>query len=98
MVQFLVGFPAGEQRNLSIGMHMGDALPAGSRIGLFIAGSPAYFNDLPAIDLLGKVDPVIAKTPARSLVPGHNKWDYPYSLLVLRPDYIMPLNGGRPRR
>jgi len=96
MGQYLTGDTAPEQRNASTGLHMGSALPDGSRIGLFIAGSPAYFNDLPAIDLLGKVDPVVARSQAKALVPGHNKWDFAYSLGTLKPDYVMmmSLNSG----
>jgi len=96
MEQYLTGDPVIEQRNISTGLHMGTVLPAGSKVGLFIAGSPAYFNDLAGVDLLGKMDPVIARSPAKGLVPGHNKWDFAHSLGTLKPDYIMimTLNSG----
>jgi hypothetical protein len=89
MGQYLTGDPVVEQRNISTGLHMGDVLPTESKIALFIAGSPAYFNDLAGVDLLGKMDPVIARSPAKGLLPGHNKWDFAYSLGALKPDYIM---------
>jgi len=57
------------------------------------AGSLPYFSHRPAIDLLGKSDPVIARSPGHGFVPGHDKWDYEYSIGRLRPDVILQLNS-----
>ena len=65
-------------------------LPTGTSIGVFWAGVPAYF--LPGTrfhDLLGKSDAHIARTSAKWGMPGHNKWDYDYSLGQIRPDLII---------
>ncbi len=56
------------------------------------AGAPAYYSRHPMVDLLGKSDRVIAgKSPKGDLYPGHNKWDYLYSIGELRPDVVFQL-------
>jgi hypothetical protein len=64
------------------------------------AGNSVYFSDLKAIDIQGKVDPVIARQPIRrppkgddllSLQPGHLKWDYERSIAQGKPDVIEDL-------
>lgn len=66
-----------------------DATTADAIIATMWAGAPAYYSERPMIDLLGKSDPVIAAmTPVASFRPGHNKWDYDYSIRVLRPDVV----------
>ncbi len=58
------------------------------------AGSIPYFSGRTTIDLLGKNDPVIARMPAvytREFLPGHNKWDYQYSIVKLQPDVVVEL-------
>lgn len=57
------------------------------------AGSIPYFSERRAIDLLGKSDPVIARSHPRTDVfhPGHTKWDLEYSVGRLRPDLVAQL-------
>ena len=56
------------------------------------AGAPVYYSNRPAIDLLGKSDSYIASLPPQGpLHPGHNKWDYDYSINSLRPDVVREL-------
>ncbi|MEX2658830.1 MAG: hypothetical protein WD232_03960 [Acidimicrobiales bacterium] len=59
-------------------------------IAVVWAGALPYFSERPAVDLLGKSDPVIAHLPPRDvpLRPGHTKWDYDYSILALQPDVV----------
>jgi len=53
------------------------------------AGVPAYYTHRPMIDLLGKNDTKIAESaPHGEFFPGHNKWDYSYSIGQLQPDVI----------
>ncbi len=74
-----------------------------TRLGLFIARNTApeaviavhaagqipYYSGRTTIDLLGLNDPVIAKGPVTGpFYPGHDKWNYEYSILELRPDVI----------
>lgn len=57
------------------------------------AGAPGYYLDRQLIDLLGKSDSRIAKSRPASwpLYPGHNKWDYDYSIGEMRPDLVISL-------
>jgi hypothetical protein len=53
-------------------------------------GQVAYYSQRQTLDLLGVVDPVIARqAPRTAFRPGHNKWDYTYSLREQRPDVIV---------
>jgi hypothetical protein len=55
------------------------------------AGAIPYFSHRPTIDLLGKSDRVIAagaRQPGAGFEPGHDKWDYGYSIGQLRPDVV----------
>jgi len=53
------------------------------------AGVPAYYSHRTMLDLLGKNDTYIARTvPHGAFFPGHNKWDYNYSIGQLQPDVI----------
>jgi arabinofuranosyltransferase len=57
------------------------------------AGSVPYFTDRPAIDILGKSDPVIARSPVHDipLYPGHMRWDYAESIGARRPDLVVSM-------
>ena len=56
------------------------------------AGSPAYYSERSMIDLLGKSDrEITSKKPIGKIIPGHNKWDYDYSIGSLRPDVVFQL-------
>ena len=57
------------------------------------AGSPGYYLEGQIIDLLGKSDRTIAESEPASwpLYPGHNKWNYEYSIGELRPDIVIDL-------
>jgi len=56
------------------------------------AGAAPYFAGRRAIELLGKSDKVIAKSqPVAEFVPGHNKWNYAYSIGKLKPDLVIGL-------
>ena len=60
-----------------------------ARVAAHAAGQIPYYSERYTIDLLGKSDPVIAKgPPARSFIPGHNKWNYDYSIRQLKPDVV----------
>lgn len=69
------------------------------------AGAPSYFLTGKFVDYLGKSDPTVAKgalRPADSFAgsivdgilhfhPGHNKWDFDYSVREISPDIIVNL-------
>jgi arabinofuranosyltransferase len=54
------------------------------------AGSISYFSDRRTVDLLGKSDHVIAVERPRwhIFIPGHDKWDYDYSIGRMKPDVV----------
>ena len=56
------------------------------------AGAIPYFAHRRTVDLLGKNDRNLARLPERvSFFPGHNKWDYAYSIGRGQPDLILQL-------
>jgi hypothetical protein len=71
-----------------------------AKIAVTWAGITPYFADHFFIDLYGKCDKHVARTPGRywsgsrkglGYVPGHAKWDYAYSIGKLEPDVILQL-------
>jgi hypothetical protein len=66
------------------------ASPPGTRIAVVWAGAIPYFSRRPCIDLFGKSDPVVAQlAPRGPFVPGHDKWDFEYSLGRARPEVVV---------
>jgi hypothetical protein len=56
------------------------------------AGAIPYFAHRRTVDLLGKNDRYLAHLPERvTFFPGHNKWDYRYSIGRGKPDLILQL-------
>jgi hypothetical protein len=65
------------------------AIPNNALIAVTAAGVVPYFlPDHRFHDLLGKNDRHIARLAAHAGPPGHNKWDYEYSL-SLKPEVIV---------
>lgn len=72
-----------------------------AKIAVSWAGAPGYYSERYMIDLLGKSDRKIAHSePIRGLpagswnedfYPGHNKFDYAYSIGQLKPDIVVDL-------
>ena len=72
-----------------LGLHIKNNTEESAVIATHAAGQIPYYSNRRTIDLLGKSDSVIAKgLPATSFRPGHNKWNYEYSILILHPDLI----------
>ncbi len=68
-----------------------------ARIAYTWAGSMPYYADRFGIDLLGKMDAYIANSkPQIDFQPGHNKWDYTYSIDAHRPDIVLQLFRAKP--
>ncbi len=68
-----------------------------ARVAVVTAGIVPYFAERDTLDLLGKNDPLIAHSAAHlmpgmppfiAFYPGHNKWDYAYSIGELQPDVV----------
>jgi hypothetical protein len=58
-------------------------------IAVHAAGQIPYYSGRTTIDLLGLNDPVVARGPVTGpFYPGHDKWNYDYSIRQLQPDLI----------
>ena len=87
---------------MELGVWLSNNTREDATLGVFCAGSIPYFAHRTAIDFLGKMDRTIAKSEPRVALytgqtresrfyPGHNKWDYDYSIGKLQPDFIVQL-------
>lgn len=85
------GGPSDEFGMAQAGLALRQSTLPQTTIGVFWAGTLPYFAERPVVDMLGKNDEQLARLPARpgSHHPGHNKFDYRYSLGVLRPDLLV---------
>ena len=92
--------------NVVIGKKINQVAKQDAVIGLFWAGNLSYYIDRPVIDFLGKSDRFIAKNPpVREITesrynfsdfhPGHNKWNFQYSISNLSPDIIIRTWKGK---
>lgn len=64
-----------------LGLLIQATTPPDLRLAVAAAGATPYFAQRPTEDLLGKNDRHVAKLAPRGVFsPGHDKWDYEYSL------------------
>jgi hypothetical protein len=76
-------------RHIAMGQTLRDNTTPDAVVGLFGLGYTGYYSDRFIIDMLGKVDPHIARVksiPGRII--GHNKLDFDYVLSSRQPDYV----------
>jgi hypothetical protein len=86
-----------EARYARLGMLLNAATPPDFRIAVVAAGATPYFADRPTEDMLGKSDAVIAKEkPTGIFAPGHDKWDYHYTLGLRHPALVVELVDHTP--
>lgn len=62
--------------------------PSGEAIATRGVGAIAYFSAMPVIDVLGIVDPHIARVREQGTFPGHSKRDWPY-VLASKPAFLV---------
>ena len=76
-----------------IGLALGRIAHGRPTLAVGAGGTIPYWSTLPAVDLLGKSDAVVAAEPSRrsGFMPGHTKWDYRYSICRLRPTLVTQL-------
>lgn len=96
-------FVAGNDHYINSMLAIRKIVAPSARIAVTAAGTVPYFlGDQYVIDMLGKVDPVVAHGPLSvgvsiagipDLQPGHMKWNYAYSIGQLKPDLIVTLRG-----
>lgn len=88
-----------EDRNIYLlGEDISRVLKPTGKAAVLWAGGPIYYSKRGGIDLLGKNDKLVANEgPNRSVAPGvwnstfypgHNKWNYDYSIGTLKPDMV----------
>lgn len=76
-------------RRVRIGLSIAEHTSSAATIAVHAAGQIPYYSGRRTIDLLGLNDRVIARGPMTGpFYPGHDKWNYDYSILQLRPDLI----------
>jgi hypothetical protein len=76
--------------NVEIGLLLRLNLSPGSKVAEIWAGNSVYFSRARAVDLLGKCDKKVARLAGVPYgVPGHNKFDFEYSLGELKPDIVV---------
>jgi hypothetical protein len=76
-------------RRVKVGLSVAKYSSNAATIAVHAAGQIPYYSDRRTIDLLGLNDRVIAKGPVTGpFYPGHDKWNYDYSIRQLRPDLI----------
>lgn len=86
-------------KTVPIGLFVHDITTENARILVISAGGIPYYSERFCYDMLGKADLKIAHGPMHmpdgiSLLdwrPGHNKWDWDYSVTQLKPDIITEL-------
>jgi len=86
---------ADDVRAATAGIRVRQVTTGDATIAVTWAGAIPYFSHRRTVDLLGKSDRYIARLPQRTtgFVPGHNKWDYDYSIVRQRPppDLVLQL-------
>jgi hypothetical protein len=76
--------------NVELGLYLREYTRPETTIAVHFGGIPPYFSERRAIDIWGKSDRHIARTPGRSpFRPGHAKVDWPYVVDERRPDLIL---------
>jgi len=79
-----------DARAARLGLDLRASTSPEASLGVVWAGAIPYFAHRRAIDFLGKSDVHVAHVPPRPpFVPGHNKWDYAYSVGIEHPDVIV---------
>ena len=95
-------FIEGNKEDVQIALDLKQITSPQATIAVVAAGAIPYFSDRYSIDLLGKSDVKIAHEKSKvnvglgnlgDLRPGHNKWDYDYSIGQLQPDVVTQLWG-----
>jgi len=76
-------------RRVRVALHIRENTSPQAVIAVHAAGQIPYYSERTTIDLLGLNDPIVAKGPGEGeFYPGHNKWNYYYSIDQLQPDLI----------
>jgi hypothetical protein len=86
-----------EARYSRLGILLAATTSKTTRLAVVAAGATPYFSMRPSEDMLGKNDAVIARhAPVGVFSPGHDKWDYHYTLGERHPDIMVELLDTTP--
>jgi hypothetical protein len=83
-----------DQGAAEAGVALAQSTPRTATVAVIGGGNTPFFDHRPSIDLLGYSDHVVATGKPHQLEwfqPGHDKWDYAYSIGKLRPDVVLGL-------
>lgn len=84
-----------DARMARLGLGLRETTTRDASIGVVWAGAIPYFSSRRSVDFLGKNDMYVARLPPRlPFIPGHNKWDYTYSVGTRRPDVIVQIRAA----
>jgi hypothetical protein len=76
-------------RRVKTALHIKENTSPEAVIAVHAAGQIPYYSERTTVDLLGLNDPFVAKGAGEGeFYPGHNKWNYYYSINELQPDLI----------
>jgi hypothetical protein len=76
-------------RRVRAGVAIAQSTSPAATIAVHAAGQIPYYSSRRTVDLLGLNDLVIARGAlAGPFYPGHDKWNYDYSIAQLKPDLI----------
>jgi arabinofuranosyltransferase len=76
-------------RRVKLALHIKENTSSEAVIAVHAAGQIPYYAERNTIDLLGLNDPIVARGQGEGeFYPGHNKWNYYYSINELQPDLI----------
>jgi hypothetical protein len=98
-------FVPGTQRYVTLGLLLNEITTEDAKIAVVTAGNIIYFAERTGVDMLGKADRVVARSQPHDnggtfdnvdevFRPGHNKWDYEYSINQLMPDVVAQIWGS----
>jgi hypothetical protein len=96
-------FVPASERNTTIGLYLKEITDEEATIAVVAAGTQPYFAERKTIDMLGKIDPVIARGENRigsgqglllDVRPGHSKYDFAHSIGELQPDVVVEFLRG----
>jgi hypothetical protein len=86
-----------EEKYSRLGLLIAATTSKETRLAVVAAGATPYFSMRPSEDMLGKNDAEIAKdAPVGVFSPGHDKWDYRYTLGERHPDIMVELLDTTP--
>jgi arabinofuranosyltransferase len=85
-----------DKEMVRIGLELKEITNEKAKIAVVWSGAIPYFSDRDCIDILGYNDKVIAHQTIsldswKDFYPGHNKYDYGYSIGTLNPDIVAQL-------